>query len=110
MGITDAETNPRTKEEKPEFDNISRSASATRGEIACTGNKQERIYREGSSRSNIFNPGSRVTGKMLDHLISEYLDQVATKEKEIVGLEARIKDLKLLKEELQKEEVEETED
>jgi hypothetical protein len=103
MGITNAEADPRTKKEKPEFDNISRSSSATRGEITFTRTEQERVYREGSSRSSIFNPGQRVTGKMLDHLIGEYKDQVSAKENEIAAIEARIQDLQLLKEELKEE-------
>ena len=109
MGITNAEADPRTKEEKLEFDNISRSSSATRGEITLAGTEQERVYREGSSRSSIFNPGQRVTGKMLDHLIGEYEDQVTAKQHEIAAIEARIKDLYLLKEELKEESEEEPE-
>ena len=42
---------------------------------------------------------------MLDRLIGEYEDQVAAKENEIAGIEARIKDLKSLKEELKEEEL-----
>ncbi|WP_017652147.1 hypothetical protein [Fortiea contorta] len=106
MGITDAETDPRTKEEKPEFDNISRSTSAIGGEVSSTGTQQERIYREGGPRSSIFNPGARVTGKMLDHLINEYLDQVAAKQNEINAIQSRVKELKLIREELQQEDQE----
>ncbi|MHC5728359.1 MAG: hypothetical protein ACYT04_37970 [Nostoc sp.] len=109
MGITNAEADPRTKKEKLEFDDISRSPSATRGEIAFTRTEQERVYREGSPRSSIFNPGQRVTGKMLDHLIGEYEDQVSAKKNEIATIEARIRDLQLLKEELKKEPEEEPE-
>jgi hypothetical protein len=106
MGIADEETNPRTKKKKLEPDNISRSTSAARGEIACTGNQQERISREDCSRSAVFDVGTRVTGKMLDHLITEYQDQVAAKENEIATLKARIEGFKMLKEELHKEEPE----
>ena len=109
MGITNAEADPRTKEEKFEFDNISRSSSALGGEITFTGTEQERVYREGSSRSSIFNPGQRVTGKMLDHLISEYEDQAIAKKNEIAAIEGKIKDLQLLKEELTEEPEEEPE-
>ncbi|MCC5665591.1 hypothetical protein LC653_17105 [Nostoc sp. CHAB 5784] len=109
MGITNAEADPRTKEEKLEFDNISRSSSATRGEITFTGTEQKRVHREGSSRSSIFNPGQRVTGKMLDHLISEYEDQATAKKNEIAAIEVKIKDLQLLKEELKEQSEEEPE-
>ncbi|QHG15803.1 hypothetical protein [Nostoc sp. ATCC 53789] len=103
MGITNAEADPRTKEEELESDNISRSSSAARGEISLTGTEQERVHREGSSRSSIFNPGQRVTGKMLDHLIGEYEDQVIAKRNEITTIEAKIKELQLLREELEEQ-------
>ncbi|MEH2001095.1 MAG: hypothetical protein V7L00_20490 [Nostoc sp.] len=107
MGITDAEANPRTKEEEFKLDNISRSSSATRGEVPFLGTKQERVYREGSPRPSIFSPRERNIGKMLDRLIGEYQDQVAAKKSEIAAIEARISDLKSLKEELKEEELKE---
>lgn len=107
MGITNAEADPRTKEEKLESDNISRSSSAVRGEITFARTEQERVCREGSSRSSIFNPGQRVTGKMLDHLIGEYEDQVTAKKNEITAIEIKIKDLELLRDELKKQPEEE---
>ncbi|MEH1785523.1 MAG: hypothetical protein V7L23_08000 [Nostoc sp.] len=100
MGTTDAEANPRTKKEKLEFDSISRSSSATRGEIAFARTEQKRIHRESSSRPSILRPGEKDTKKMLDRLISEYEDQIAVKESEIAEIKTRVKDLNSLKDEL----------
>jgi len=107
MGITDAEADPRTKEKKLELDHISRSSPATGREIPVIGTEQERVYREGRARPSIFSPREKNIGKMLDRLIGEYQDQAAAKENEIAGIKARIEDLKLLKEELKKEELKE---
>ncbi|MEH2138900.1 hypothetical protein [Nostoc sp.] len=103
MGTTDAEANPRTKKEKPEFDSISRSSSATRGEITLARTQQERIHREGSSRSSILRSGEKDIKKMLDRLISEYQDQIAVKQSEITEIKAKVEDLNSLKEELNSE-------
>lgn len=105
MGTTDAEANPRTKKEKPEFDSISRSSPATRGKIAFARTKQKRIHRESSPRRSILRPGEKDTKKMLDRLISEYEDQIAVKQSEIAEIRARVEDLNSLREELKSQEV-----
>jgi len=111
MGITANEkTNTWSEEAKPEPDIVTRGSGVVRGESQHVGNQQERDDRTSSTRSSIFSAGTGITGGMLDHLIDEYLDQMAAKEDEIKRLgdeikrlAARVKEFKSLREELKKQ-------
>jgi hypothetical protein len=99
-----------TEKAEPEFVDISRSTGTIGGKGKNLEHEQERDNRARSSESSIFSPGTAVTGGMLDHLISEYCDQVAAKqddihriENEVDRLQSRVKEFKALREELRKQ-------
>ncbi|BAZ27998.1 hypothetical protein NIES4074_04280 [Cylindrospermum sp. NIES-4074] len=74
--------------------NISRGDGIARREGENAGNQQERDDRAYSKKSSLFSPGAAITGGILDHLIKEYYDQVASKEDEIQRISDEIKKLK----------------
>jgi chromosome segregation ATPase len=110
MGTTNEKADARTEEEKLELNIVPRRSGIARSEGENAGNQQERDHRANSTRSSIFSPGTAVTGGMLDHLIDEYRDQMATKESELERLKdeikrlaARIKEFEALRQELKKQ-------
>ncbi|MEN2383531.1 MAG: hypothetical protein ACSI46_00475 [Gloeotrichia echinulata DVL01] len=110
MGTKDEKASARTTQAKPKSIGITGGCGVVGGESESLGNQQERNYRAGSPQPSIFGTGTTVTGGMLDHLIDEYCDQVASKENEIARandeikrLNSRIQEFKALKEELVKQ-------
>nr|WP_039748289.1 hypothetical protein [Hassalia byssoidea] len=74
------------------------------------GNQQERNTRACGSQSGIFALGTADDGGILDHLIGECVDQMATKREEakrldaeIKRLESRVEEYRTLREQLKKQ-------
>ncbi len=110
MGTTNEKAIAWSTQAKPEPDSISGGCGSAGGKSEAIRNKQERDYRASSSESSIFSPGTAITGGMLDHLIDEYCNQVASKENEverindeIKRLKSRVQEFKALREELHKQ-------
>lgn len=106
-GRKDEKTTAWAEEERFNIDSLARRGRETRSQSQGIGCQQERTGRTDGQRSNILIDGARTPGGTIDHLIGEYSDQVAIREKEnqriedeIARLKLKIEELKELKEEL----------
>lgn len=88
------------KKERNVYPNSGGHTDAGR-EGQVTGYQQERINRANSSQSNILCAGTTVVGGMLDQLISDYCDQLASKDNEISHFKRVIEGLELEKKRLE---------
>lgn len=119
-GKKNEKTDPRAEEEGFDFDANAGGSRETGSKSQSTWLEQERIDRADSQRSSLVSVGTAVTGGMLDHLIDDYVEQVANKQQElqrlnedinrysdeIKRLNFRIQELTALREELKQQLIE----
>lgn len=108
MGTMNEKVDSRSAQEKRELYDDSRRDRKTRSESGSFGDKQERIDRKDSSRSDFAGDGHPITGKIVRQLISDYTGQVAQKreqkkqvEEEILQLDSKIEEFNSLLEQLE---------